>query len=57
MVQIFSGIFFAGLAGWLSMANGTKLSFIQQACGMAVTLYGIVDFNVNIYIYIHIMFA
>ena len=55
MVQIFSGIFFAGLAGWLSMANGTKLSFIQQACGMAVTLYGIVDFNVNIYI--HIMFA
>lgn len=35
--QIFSGIFFAGLAGWLSMANGTKLSFIQQA---VVLLYG-----------------
>lgn len=31
VTKIFSGIFFAGLAGWLSMANGTKLSFIQQA--------------------------
>ena len=30
-LQIFSGIFFFGLAAWLSMANGTKLSFIQQA--------------------------
>lgn len=33
--QIFSGIFFAGLAGWLSMANGTKLSFIQQAVALS----------------------
>eukprot|EP00913_Durusdinium_trenchii_P022961 g21560.t1 len=31
VTKIFSGIFFFGLAAWLSMANGTKLSFIQQA--------------------------
>jgi len=31
VTQIFSGIFFAGLAVWLSFTNGTKLSFIQQA--------------------------
>ncbi|CAK9071988.1 unnamed protein product [Durusdinium trenchii] len=30
VTKIFSGIFFFGLAAWLSMANGTKLSFIQQ---------------------------
>eukprot|EP00930_Biecheleria_cincta_P031915 TRINITY_DN22130_c0_g3_i1.p1 TRINITY_DN22130_c0_g3~~TRINITY_DN22130_c0_g3_i1.p1 ORF type:complete len:781 (-),score=173.96 TRINITY_DN22130_c0_g3_i1:49-2391(-) len=29
--QVFSGIFFTGLAIWLSFTNGTKLSFIQQA--------------------------
>lgn len=31
VTQIFSGIFFAGLAIWLSFTNGTKLAFIQQA--------------------------
>ncbi|CAE8585720.1 unnamed protein product [Polarella glacialis] len=29
--QVFSGVFFAGLAMWLAFANGTRLSFIQQA--------------------------
>eukprot|EP00930_Biecheleria_cincta_P031914 TRINITY_DN22130_c0_g1_i1.p1 TRINITY_DN22130_c0_g1~~TRINITY_DN22130_c0_g1_i1.p1 ORF type:complete len:768 (-),score=143.28 TRINITY_DN22130_c0_g1_i1:146-2449(-) len=29
--QVFSGIFFTGLALWLSFTNGTKLSFIQHA--------------------------
>lgn len=31
VTQVFSGIFFSGLAVWLSFTNGTKLSFIQQA--------------------------
>eukprot|EP00931_Biecheleriopsis_adriatica_P063533 TRINITY_DN38494_c0_g1_i1.p1 TRINITY_DN38494_c0_g1~~TRINITY_DN38494_c0_g1_i1.p1 ORF type:complete len:781 (+),score=173.08 TRINITY_DN38494_c0_g1_i1:72-2414(+) len=31
VAQIFSGVFFAGLTMWLSFANGTRLSFIQQA--------------------------
>lgn len=31
VAQIFSGIFFSGLAAWLSISNGTKLSFVQRA--------------------------
>lgn len=29
--QVFSGVFFTGLAFWLSFTNGTKLGFIQAA--------------------------
>mmetsp|Transcript_97615 Transcript_97615/g.252451 ORF Transcript_97615/g.252451 Transcript_97615/m.252451 type:complete len:971 (-) Transcript_97615:397-3309(-) len=31
VAQIFSGIFFSGLAAWLSTTNGTRLSFVQKA--------------------------
>jgi len=31
VAQIFSGIIFAGLAGWLTVTNGTKLAFVQRA--------------------------
>mmetsp|Transcript_40629 Transcript_40629/g.102071 ORF Transcript_40629/g.102071 Transcript_40629/m.102071 type:complete len:963 (+) Transcript_40629:123-3011(+) len=31
VAQIFSGIFFSGLAAWLTVTNGTKLAFVQRA--------------------------
>jgi len=31
VAQIFSGIFFSGVAGWLTVSNGTKLAFVQKA--------------------------
>jgi len=31
VAQVFSGVFFTGLAIWLLFANGTKLSFVQRA--------------------------
>lgn len=31
VAQIFSGIFFSGVALWLSVSNGTKLAFVQRA--------------------------
>lgn len=31
VAQVFSGVFFTGLAMWLTFTNGTRLSYIQQA--------------------------
>jgi len=31
VAQIFSGIFFFGVAAWLTVSNGTKLAFVQRA--------------------------
>jgi len=31
VAQIFSGIFFSGVAAWLTVSNGTKLAFVQRA--------------------------
>jgi len=31
VAQIFSGIFFTGVAGWLTLSNGTRLAFVQRA--------------------------